>query len=300
MNMDANDDSMTTPLTTPPCGQEGAQETSAWFEAATPAGPVRLCTTGAARHAADAAIVLDRCEDLLDSLDNWMGSALAWRWIGAPAAPLATPTHTYAEWRAAGGTRQTPQCLLEWPWALLRSLPAPTGALTQQLHWPVVPTVLVVAQLRIEDSELAGLEPGGAVLLAQSVRPQWQGLLRAAYEPARCGVGVPVDLGSLWAPRVIAGSAPSSAHAALAAFDSTAQRHCEVRLATQDGVGADCLTGWAEFALGEVGPLACLWRCAGDGETARHLATGRLMPWGDGWALALQAVGERGCAARIV
>jgi hypothetical protein len=65
---------------------------------------------------------------------------------------------------------------------------------------------------------------------------------------------------------------------------------CEVRLALPLPVSAATLAGWrAGLSIGEAGPLASLWRLAGDG-AAQCLALGRLMPWGDGWALAIEAL----------
>jgi hypothetical protein len=37
-------------------------------------------------------------------------------------------------------------------------------------------------------------------------------------------------------------------------------------------------------------PRASLWRCAGPSGAERFLAGGRLLPWGDGWAMLIESV----------
>ena len=51
------------------------------YVAATPAGPVLLEMDAHARHAADAAVFLQRADALLCALQRWTGVALDWRWI---------------------------------------------------------------------------------------------------------------------------------------------------------------------------------------------------------------------------
>lgn len=273
-------------------------EVGTWFEAVSAFGPLRLCVfvTGTqVRHAADAALALHRCEDLLGALDKWIAFDLAWRWSEATPSPIAAGSHARARWEpiAAAGAPRELTCLLSLPWALLRKVRPPGDALARRLHWPAVQVVLAVSQFRIDPDELSRLEPGGAVVLPDSLLPPWQGRLRSAEEPATPGLGVAVALSTPSVPRLARGGT-GAASAAPASPDNRVA--CEVRLATPRALPGDRLTGWCEGeALGDIGPVASLWRCAND-VTAACLASGRLMPWGDGWALALEAT-EPGAAA---
>ncbi len=283
--------------------QAASQEEGTWFEAPTRFGRLRLRTaSGVARHAAEAALALDRCEPLLASLDAWTGLDLAWCWSTARSGRLATGSGACAVWRSDAGAGPGPSPsggsagLIVWPWGLLRALPAPAQALAQQLQWSAVPVLLSIAQLRISIDELRQLEPGGAVLLPPSLRPAWLGMLRSAGESTYAGFGVPVSLESLFKPRLVKIRARADATAAIADPSSAAgdgdMQLCEVRLATHHAVAGDQLTGWFDTELGEAGPQASLWRCATPSEAAFCMAIGRLMPWGHGWALALEALCE--------
>ncbi|HJW12185.1 MAG TPA: hypothetical protein VJ598_10380, partial [Albitalea sp.] len=152
-----------------------APDTCTWFEAPTRFGPLRLCAVAEARHAADAAITLQRCEELLAALDDWTALALPWRWIAAPVTRAATGLDAHAQWQAGDAALD---CWIESPWALLRALPAPVDALASRLHWPALPVLLSLAQLHLLDDELRQLEPGGALLLP----PLSQGTLRTLGE----------------------------------------------------------------------------------------------------------------------
>ena len=262
----------------------------AWFEAAAPGGSLRLYASGTARHAADAAVALMRCEALLDALDEWLGAALDWRWIAAPAAVTSTASHARAHWRPddAEKGKKEQGCRLELPWSLLRAAPAPDETLARQLHWADVPVVLAIAQFSIERGELSLLEPGGAVVLPASMQAGWHGTLRAVDEPLSASSGVPVALTSPWSPRRVRAGAHSDTR------ERAVEKRvaCEVRLAVPHAVAADRLGGWFEGDLGEVGSRAGLWRCATEREPATCLAAGELMPWGDGWALAIRDLYE--------
>jgi len=265
--------------------------TGAWFEAQTGGGSMRLYASGSARHAADAAVALGRCDALLDALDAWTEAPLEWRWIAAPASVTATASHARAQWRPEESARSGKKelaCRLELPWTLLRKLPAPDPELARQLHWLEVPVVLAIAQLHIGEDELALLEPLGAVVLPESMQSSWHGCLRALDEPAQPGAGVPVTLPSPWSPR----RTKSGSRGAVAAAAAGDRIRCEVRLGMAHPVPGDRLAGWYEGDLGEVTTRAGLWRCATEREPARCLATGELMPWGDGWALALRELYE--------
>jgi hypothetical protein len=270
---------------------ESSTLAGAWFEARTASGPVRLYASGPARHAADAAVALARNEALLDALDAWTGLALDWRWIAAPAAVTATASHARALWRpqnpAAAG-KKGGGCRLEIPWSMLRMLPAPEEALAACLQWAEVPVVLAIAQLAIPQEELALLEPGGAVVLPESMQSGWCGVLRALDDPGQPGAGVPVSLASPWTPRRVA----VGQRAEVRTETGGDRVRYEVRLTVSHALPSDRLGGWFTGDLGEVGPGAGLWRCATEREPAYCLAAGALMPWGDGWALALQELYE--------
>jgi hypothetical protein len=181
--------------------------------------------------------------------------------------------------------------MLELPWALLRGLEPPPEALARQLQWPDVSAAVVLSRLRVDEEALRTLEPGGAVILPESMRPDWHGVLRATNEPAAADVGVALDLSSPCSPRLVDGPARQAAASAIAApSEADPAIVCEVRLGTTRVLGAECLAGWRGGELGEQGPQASLWHCAGAHDSPRCLASGRLMPWGDGWALALDAV----------
>lgn len=279
------------PVVARPQRSDASGLAGAWFEAQAGGSPLRLYASGSARHAADAAVALARCEPLLDALDAWLGTTLDWRWIAAPSAVTATASHARAHWLPGQGGkagRKEGGCRLELPWPLLRSLPAPDEALAQCLHWLEVPVVLAIAQLHIGHDEFALLEPGGAVVLPESMQSRWHGVLRALDEPGQAGAGVPVALASPWSPRRVPVGTRTETRAE-AAGDRVA---CEVRLAIPHAVPADRLAAWFDGDLGEVGPRAGLWRCATEREPAACLATGELMPLGDGWALALDELYE--------
>jgi hypothetical protein len=251
-----------------------------WFEAPTRFGPLRLCTAAAARHAADAAITLDRCDELLTALDDWTGLELAWQWTVAPVTRAATGLEAHARWQPAGD--ELP-CWIESPWALLRSLPAPGDALASRLQWPSVPVVLSLARLHLLDDELRQLEPGGAVLLPQSMQSPWHGTLRTLGES---GLGVPVALASPWRPRLL----KLPMHAEAAPEVDAEGCLCEVRLAVSQTLPGSHLAGWLDGEVFAAGPQASLWRCASDDAPAHWMASGELIPWGDGWTLALRSV----------
>jgi hypothetical protein len=260
---------------------QSAPAAAAWiaFEAATAAGGLRLWAWGAVRHAADAAVLLEACAPLLDALEAWIDFAPAWRWCpqgpSAGAAPQAR-----AQWQPPGEPSGTSGCRIDLPWALLRSLSPPAEALAAQLHWSVTPAVLVLTHMALSDEDIAALEPGGAVLLPASMEPEWQGRLRACDELASPVAGLPVALPRPWTPVPTAGR-DTAAHGDDAA--------CEVRLGMPRTLDARALAGWQACEPFEPDTRVSLWRCAGDSGPAQVLASGVLMPWGDGWALQIDA-----------
>jgi hypothetical protein len=258
------------------CGATAA----ACFEATADAGLLRLSIGTPVRHAADAAIVLADCDPLLGALDAWCGAPLDWRWVGSLPLRRAADVAS-ASWSPTGGGQALPAVALEIDWTLVRSRPAPTGEFAHALRWACIPAVLAISQQSLGADELALLEPGGAVLLPESLSAPWRGLLRAAIEPAYPGVGVPVEVLSPDAVRGIVLEArrpapvcPASTH--------------EVQIPMAGVVGCDRLAGWCDSDIGPVSAAPGLWSCAAPGVPARCLAQGELVPWGDGWALAIR------------
>lgn len=241
------------------------------------AGPhaLRLLQSGTARHAADAALALHELEDLLVALDAWCGRSLDWRWDPRPAARA---TDAQLALRCGKGFVRL---LCNWAW--LRALQPPPAALAEGLRWPSVPVVLQADLMRLADDDLAALEPGGAVLLPASMRRPWTGALRGADEAPTLGVTLEFDT-------------PAAAHlrSRLAAPVTAGGGDvlCEVRLDAPTALAGEHLSSWHErtLDLGAFGGGAGLWRCADAAGAARRLAGGRLMPWGDGWALRVETV----------
>jgi hypothetical protein len=272
-------------IATPPGGSAAA----AWatFEAPTAEGTVRLSAPGTVRHAADAAVALQACAPLLDALDQWFGFAPAWRWC-APGTPATSngAAHARATWHGEATTPAMPAvtCRIELPWPLLRQLDAPPAPLAAQLHWSAAPATLVLAQMSLDDVELDMMEPGGAVLLPCSMVTPWLGWLRAADEDATAGSGLPVALAEPWQARALP---PAERAAPPESNDATL---VEVRLALPCPLIAAQLAGWINIDRADPEARASLWRCAGGG--ARYLASGALMPWGDGWALHLETLAD--------
>ncbi|WP_280156080.1 hypothetical protein [Piscinibacter sp. XHJ-5] len=289
------------PHAAPIAAQEAAPalDPGAWFEAATSFGPVRLCAFIGApvRHAADAALALHRCEALLGPLQQWSAQALDWRWLPAAGQRVSGASHGCARWQRRGEGSAGPtgaMGLLSMPWPLLRSLPPPPAELAASLRWPAQPVVLSVAQFHLAEDELAQVEPGGAIVLADSLAAPWLGRLRAATEPVQPGLGAPVALAPPSVPRLVRarpGGGPVHGER------SDSRVACEVRLAMPHTLPGDRLTGWRDDEpLPEPGPQASLWCGFDPREPALCLAEGRLMPWGDGWALAIHTLrrfGER-------
>lgn len=259
-----------------------------WFEAPTPQGPLQLYLgepAGPATHAAAAAMSLHRAGALLDALDDWLGDdapepALDWRWQ-PDATTQRGPAMLRLPWR--GSCHQ-----LIAPWRWLRALPPPPEALADGLQWPAIEAVLGIARLSLGADELGQLEPGGAVLLPDSMKPGWTGRLRTAHEDADAGVTVRFD--DLARPQVLPGTAPPLQPG------GAPGRVCELRLDLAGTLPAPSLAGWHPEALhGALAPDQCatLWQLPAAREPARCLAHGRLLPWGDGWALLIDGLGPR-------
>ena len=258
------------PLTAPTQGTR--------FEAPTQHGLLQLLARtdlDSAGCAAQAAVLLEGCADLLGALDAWLGQDLAWRW---PASnPVLTPGADGPHWPAAASQLQA-------PWALWRALPAPPPLLAQGLLWPEREAVLSLGWLALDADELAALEPGGAVLL-----PLVPGggpdnstacRLRALDEAPGPQVGLPLAWRPDRPPRLLPPGGPGPD----AQPGPAAGTLCEFRLSHPVPLPGRLLTGWADPVLPATPPDAGLYR----GGAA--LASGTLVPWGDGWALLVRSL----------
>lgn len=252
------------------------------FDAATRWGTLSLHADGApAPHAAAAALLLDRCDPLLDALDAWTHTALDWQWVAGvdadePAAARAAAHCTLDSNGPAGALTVR----LKLPWSLLRSLGAPAEPLASRLVWSAVPALVVVSQPAIDEAQLRQLERGGAVVLPESMRSPWRARLRAAEEGAHDGLVV--ELSSADCARV-----PDAGQTAEPAGERPV---CEVRMNPVGALKPPELAGWSAGAAIDLAPRASLWRCAGPTEAERYLAGGRLLPWGDGWAMLIESI----------
>jgi len=251
----------------------------AWFEAASAFGSLWLCVqTGApALHAAAAAVVLQQAGPMLDALDDWSVLELDWRWTPVPQAADAG-SHVVVRWPDDDAAPVAAHLVL--PWTLVRQLQPPTGTLADSVRWEPAQATVVVARLTLGGDELDTLEPGGAVVLPDSMRSDWRGVLRARGEPL--DAGAPLALTPPHAPQVV----PRDQAVCSLAPEAGAVI-CEVRLDSTPMVAVDRLAGWAPGDIGDLGIRASLWRCDG---TPRRCAGGVLLRWGDGWALGLDTV----------
>jgi hypothetical protein len=256
------------------------------FYAETHAGIVRLSLEGTAHHALDAAIALDAFTDLLDALDCWLGIELAWRWCPSDAPSINSCSCALAHVHADDADDAGATCRIEWPWPLLRQLVAPDESLACRLHWDAAPAMLRVAQLTLDEDERSMLEPGGALLVPQSMRDGWRGWLRAVDEPTDAGLPLP-----LAAPAASPNAHTSTSTDATSPVGTPGADLYELRLGLPGTLPTGVLAGWQRAPLNRLSEYeATLWRCTEGNETACKLASGILVPWGDGWAMHIQAL----------
>lgn len=133
--------------------------------------------------AAEAAVVLDLAGELLDALAAaGLAPDARWQWVAQGGGLSAAQAQ--AHWR---GTEA--QARLTLPWSALRALvEAPD---VPGLQWQATPAECLLAQWRLDDDEVAALEPGGLLLLEAAALPR----LRARGEAAQ---GAPWQLVSRW------------------------------------------------------------------------------------------------------
>ncbi|MEP7280380.1 MAG: hypothetical protein ABI696_00265 [Rubrivivax sp.] len=266
----------------------------AWFEAPSAQGALRLAVRvdGAGiRHAADAAIALGDCEPLLAGIDDWAAEPIEWRWRGPASGSGDDDEPAVRSWLVWPGGRAMLTCPLDW----LRARAAPQGDWARELALPALAATLVGGRMRVPVGALCDLEVGGAIVLEPSFRPAWYGVLSANGEEARSDLaGSTVALAGVAdatpaLPRFVSGVDRTTVLQAVGNADDPL---CELRLALPNPVAAAGLAGWCAGPVGPAGPAASFWLCGDPLRPARRLAGGQLMPWGDGWALAVQTLGN--------
>lgn len=255
------------------------------YEAPTADGPLRLALETVSGQppgcAAEAALRLALAEPLLAALEDWLAMAAPpmpapeWTWCAGPAGP--SDSAAVARWAGVGvGAR------LALPWALLRRLPAPPAALAARLQWTPVAAEWVLATLALSEAEREALEPGGALLLVPSFEPDWCARLRAVGEPAPGGLPALLD--------VAGGAACPCPGAEEAAAPTSEDERWELRSPLSAPLAPELLLGWRDEPLPlELAQPLLLWRLP-PGQAALPWAAGRLIPWGEGQALALDTV----------
>lgn len=216
--------------------------------------------------AAEAALRLAEAEPLLAALEAWWGENLEWNW---DADATSSASEAKAQWTGPGLTAR-----LDLPWALLRQRPAPMGELAAMLRWAPATAHVVLAALDPSPAEEALLEPGGVLLLPASFEPAWRVELRAEGEPEGMALSIERPEQPAWKP------APAQR------VRGSWEVRCEMT-----AVDAEVLAGWRAPDGGVRLPAeggATLWETPA-GEPARRRATGRLLPWGCGNALWIDA-----------
>jgi hypothetical protein len=175
-------------------------------------------------------------------------------------------------------------CWLEVPWLLLRTVRPPPPALARRLRWQDMTAQLTLSTLFLDDMELSAIEPGGAVVLPESMGAGWVCRLHVPDEAPERGVAVAVQTAGAPA-RGTDGAGPPSP----APLPSGGASICRVLLPIPRPLGAFFLAGWSAPPL-SVDDLAKrrseLWLMPpGTRAPPRRIAAGSLIPWGQGCAL---------------
>jgi hypothetical protein len=275
---------------------------------------------GAPHAAAAAAQALLRAEDLLVALDRWCVEAglepLPWNWsaaegpapgrpeaASAPAGGSERSEHggsnhgdgghhgARARWHRDGvedDVGPTVHVTLGAPWAALHRLGAPPLNLRAALRWDDVWAVCVLDRFVLDADDEARLEPGGAVLIAASLRLPWRGTLRGAGEADDCGLAL--DLAAAEGGVAIVAMPVDAAAATVAARGATsAGANWEIRSLRPMRVPVAVLCGWVRPEAPWPRALFTeleLARCVA-GASPRPYMPGSLMPWGRGVAMLL-------------
>jgi hypothetical protein len=306
------------------------------FEAAAGSRTIRLevrvsgeaiSAAAATTSATGAAIALGDCDDLLQAIDGWLSDELDWRWITAGVEPGAEPANERGDERgsergdkrgsgrsdepvasadcAVGGEpAEGGRCRLEVPWALMRMSGPPPAGLAGRLRWQDARALLSISRLSLAYAELSDLEEGGALILPESMGSDWTGWLHVlGVAPEE---GLAVDLAAPGGPRVAAGAVGAAGAAGAgrtgAPFvPAEGAAACEVRLASTAPLPAAVLAGWPDTdgsLAAAAGAAVELWLSSpSDSGRRTPYATGRLIPWGTGWAMLVDEIRKGRIAA---
>lgn len=274
-----------------------------WFVAETGTGPLGLglpCGAAPPPHAAAAALLLADAEAVLAALDVAHGEPLAWSWVARAHAPAPGP---YAGLMLRSHT--DPATCVQLPWTWWRARQGRAQASTDWVEvfaWPEVPATLRAGRLRLSAQELDDLEPGGAVLWPAAAAPGWRGtLVPAACQEALVEVWLAGPPGaSPLSPR-LAGPCepplPADGEDVPVPEPHDVEgtgRLCELRFDLERPLSPRFLAGAGEAGGASPGPtrsLVHLWQCAESRQPECWLASGHLLPWGDGWALVIESLG---------
>ena len=251
---------------------------------------MRLWVPARVRHAADAAVALAILRAAARRARRLVGlrAGLA---LVAPGTPSGgVPPHARAQWHRDMRRRRPPRCVPRRA-AVVAAATARRPAGTAGGATALEPghRHLVLAQLPLDDVELEIAGAGRRLLLPVFDGPRHGKAGCAPPTKARRPAAVwPVRLADPWhAPGAAGGRACGRA------ADATDAGLYEVR-----SVAATPARRGSAGRLAARRPRrapdarASLWRCAGDGGSARYLASGALMPWGDGWALHLETLAD--------
>lgn len=147
--------------------------------------------------AAEAAVVLDLAGELLDALAAaGLVGAADWQWVAQAGGVSATGAQ--AGWRGAAV-----QARLSLPWQALRALQ--TAPEVPGLQWQATAAECLLAQWRLDEQEVAALEPGGLLLLEEPPSRQVRARTEAGGDSpwqlvARWEQALPVEAVMGWSP----------------------------------------------------------------------------------------------------
>src|SRR5690606_37086842 len=135
---------------------------------------------------------------------------------------------------------------LEVPWPLLRTIGLPPARLGSRLRWHDSPARLTLARLILCPAEQAAIEPGGAVVLADSMRAGWISWLHQVGEAPEQGLAVRLP-GPMPMPAAVSLEAADADSPPLAPQVCAGDQACEVRLALPGLLPPSLLAGWHDL-----------------------------------------------------